>query len=67
MSYKIGGEYVAEKKAGRPTDNPKMKPRQVRLDAECSEILNCYCKQEDISHAEGIRRGIKKLKPDIKK
>ena len=58
---------MAEKKAGRPTDNPKSKPRQVRLDEECNIILEKYCNQEDISHAEGIRRGIKKLEPDIKK
>lgn len=58
---------MAEKKAGRPTDNPKAKPRQVRLDAECNEILEKYCKQESINHAEGIRRGIKKLNDDIKK
>lgn len=58
---------MAEKKAGRPTDNPKANPRQVRLDAESNKILEKYCKQEGINHAEGIRRGIKKLKDDIKK
>lgn len=62
-----GGEQVAGKKPGRPTTNPKTKPRQVRLDEECNAILEKYCKQEEISHAEGIRRGIKKLEPDIKK
>lgn len=50
---------------GRPTDSPKKKPRQVRLDDECSEILEKYCNQEKIPQAEGIRRGIKKLKEDI--
>lgn len=58
---------MADKKPGRPTSNPKSKPRQVRLDSECKEILVKYCTQESISEAEGIRRGIKKLKPDIKK
>lgn len=67
MSYKIGGERVAEKKAGRPTINPKSKPRQVRLDEKSNMILEKYCEQEGIPHAEGIRRGIKKLEPDIKK
>lgn len=57
---------VAEKKLGRPTSNPKTKPRQVRLDAECKEILDKYCKQESVTEAEGIRRGIKKLRTDIK-
>lgn len=58
---------MAEKKVGRPTSNPKSKPRQVRLDEECNVILDKYCEQEGIPHAEGIRRGIKKLVPDIKK
>lgn len=57
---------MAERKSGRPTDNPKSKPRQVRLDNECKEILENYCRQEAITEAEGIRRGIKKLKSDLK-
>lgn len=57
---------MAARKAGRPTSNPKGTPRQVRLDAECREILNEYCAQEKVSEAEGIRRGIKKLRSDIK-
>lgn len=57
---------MAEKKVGRPTSNPKSTPRQVRLDTECKEILELYCEQEKITEAEGIRRGIKKLKSDIK-
>lgn len=57
---------MADKKVGRPTSNPKSNPRQVRLDMECKDILERYCKQEEISEAEGIRRGIKKLKSDIK-
>lgn len=57
---------MATKKVGRPTDNPKSKPRQVRLDTECKEILEKYCEQESISEAEGIRRGIKKLRSDLK-
>lgn len=58
---------MADKKVGRPTSNPKLTSRQVRLDTECKDILEKYCRQEEISEAEGIRRGIKKLKPDIKK
>lgn len=55
-----------EKKMGRPTLAPKAKPRQVRLDDECNQILERYCIQESIPHSEGIRRGIKKLKSDLK-
>lgn len=51
---------------GRPTDNPKASQISVRLDGECIEILNEYIKQENIQRVEAIRRGIKKLKDDIK-
>lgn len=55
-------------KMGRPkTDNPKSNPIHVRLDKESKEILEEYCKQENIPKTEGIRRGIQKLKSDIKK
>ena len=61
------GDYVPEKKIGRPTNNPKNERITVRLDVESSEILDCYCMQELLDRAEAIRRGIKKLKDDIKK
>lgn len=57
---------MPEKKIGRPTDNPKTAPIHVRLDAECENILEKYCKQEDVKRTEAIRRGIKKLKSDLK-
>lgn len=56
---------IEKKKIGRPTNNPKTKPRQVRLDEECNLILDEYCKKNDVSKAEAIRRGIKKLKEEI--
>lgn len=66
LGYKKRGDYMSPK-IGRPTDNPKSKPIHVRLDFECEQILETYCLQENISRAEGIRRGIKKLGKDIKK
>lgn len=54
-------------RTGRPTDNPKGTPIHVRLDKESEEILNAYCEQENVSKMEAARRGIKKLKADIKK
>lgn len=54
-------------RTGRPTDNPKNERITVRLDNESSEILDDYCRQEQVERAEAIRRGIKKLKGDIKK
>lgn len=52
---------------GRPTDNPKDKALFVRLDGESNEVLEAYCKQEEVTKAEAARRGIKKLKDDLKK
>lgn len=54
-------------RTGRPTNNPKGTPIHVRLDKESEEILNAYCEQEKVSKMEAARRGIKKLKSDIKK
>lgn len=58
---------MSAKKMGRPTDNPKAVSRNIRFDAECEEILSQYCEQEDVSIAEAVRRGVKRLKKDIKK
>ena len=55
-----------EKKLGRPTDNPKGTSIHVRLDEEAKIILNKYCEQEQVSKMEATRRGIKKLKDDLK-
>lgn len=62
----FGGEYLTAKKMGRPTDNPKPHRIAVRLDNESKEILDAYCKQESVNQMEATRRGIKKLKDDLK-
>ncbi|EFS20885.1 hypothetical protein FSBG_00382 [Fusobacterium gonidiaformans 3-1-5R] len=56
----------AKKKIGRPTDNPKNINFTIRLDEECVSILEKYCKQEEITRTDAIRKGIKKLKVDLK-
>ena len=53
-------------RTGRPTTNPKPYKITVRLDEEAQLILNGYCKQENIEKGEAVRRGLKKLKADIK-
>ncbi|MFQ9872909.1 MAG: hypothetical protein ACLRVT_07955 [Oscillospiraceae bacterium] len=58
---------MAGSKIGRPTDNPKDKSLFVRLDTESSEILDAYCNEKQVTKAEAARRGIKKLKNDLKK
>lgn len=57
---------MTEKKMGRPTDNPKTEKITVRLDIEANTTLQKYCQQENVSRVEGIRRGVKKLKEDLK-
>lgn len=55
-------------RTGRPKiDNPKSERITVRLDNEKVAILKEYCDQEQIERGEAIRRGIEKLKVDIKK
>ena len=54
-------------RTGRPTDNPKSERITVRLDEESKETLLVYCNQTGVDKAEAIRRGIKKLKSDLKK
>ena len=54
-------------RTGRPTDNPKPYKSTVRMDEESKEILDQYCEQEQVSQMEAIRRGVKKLAPEIKK
>lgn len=49
-----------------PTDNPKGISTHVRLDAECEAVLAQYCAQEQVAKTEAIRRGIKKLKDELK-
>ena len=58
---------LGAKKMGRPTDNPKPYRMTVKYDEECKQILEDYCKQENVNKMEAGRRGIKKLKDDLKK
>ena len=54
-------------RTGRPTEAPKRDRTAVRMDEETVRILNAYCEQENVSHSEAIRRGVKRLEPDLKK
>lgn len=58
---------MGTKKMGRPTDNPKPYQLTVKYDEECKQILKDYCEQENVNKMEAARRGIKKLKDDLKK
>ena len=53
---------LQEKKAGRPSKNPKPYKLTVRLDEKGLDILDRYCEMNEISRMEGIRQGVYKLK-----
>ncbi|MFQ8760621.1 MAG: hypothetical protein ACLSAF_15505 [Intestinimonas sp.] len=54
------------KRQAAPQTTRRGLPSIVRLDAESEAILNRYCKQEGVSKMEAARRGIKRLKSDLK-
>ncbi len=49
-------------RTGRPTDNPKHIQIAVRFDNETLQILDKYCKDKNITRAEGVRQAVKLLK-----
>ena len=50
------------KKIGRPkSENPKDVEVKVRIESDINNELLEYCKKENITRAEAIRRGIRKL------
>lgn len=57
---------MVEKKRGRPTDNPKPYRIAVKMDKETKDILEQYCAQHNVNRMEAARRGIRKLKDDLK-
>lgn len=54
-------------RTGRPTDNPKPYKITVRIDEHSKEILDLYCEQKSVNQMEAVRRGIKRLEPEIEK
>lgn len=54
-------------KIGRPTTNPKPHKITVRVDDKGKDILDRYCKQENVNQMKAIRNAIYKLEDDIKK
>lgn len=53
---------MSGKKMGRPTDNPRPNKLSIRISDEDKEILEEYCKHENVNRTEAISRGIKGLK-----
>ena len=58
---------MGNKKMSRSTDNPQPYKKGVKLDKEAKDILDAYCEKESVTVRETARRGIKRLKSDLKK
>lgn len=54
-------------KLGRPTDNPKIRRVQAKLDEDTSATLAAYCNKHGVNESEAIRRGIRKLLDESEK
>jgi hypothetical protein len=57
---------MGHKKMGRPTDNPKVRHVQAKLDEDATTILGMYCDKKGVTESEAIRRGIRKLVDELK-
>lgn len=55
------------KRMGRPTESPKNKLLQVRLDSETMQKLDTCAKYENTTRSEIVRKGINEVFDDIKK
>lgn len=53
-------------KRGPKEELPKPYRMAVKYDEEFKQILEAYCAQENVNRMEAARRGIKKLKEDLK-
>lgn len=52
---------VERKKMGRPTDNPRPNKLSIRVSDKDKQILEDYCRLENVNKTEAISRGIKRL------
>ena len=64
--FREGGVFLEKGKPGPKTDNPKTHRLAIRYDDKCKQVLDDYCKQENVSKMEATRRGIMRLEVDLK-
>lgn len=48
-------------KMGRPTDNPKPVQLGIRFDADTLKTLDEFCREKNITRAEGVRIAVQRL------
>ena len=56
---------MAAKKLGRPTDNPKDITMKIRFDKDTSKKLHECSEKMNVSRAEVVRRGVRKIHDDL--
>lgn len=62
-----GGDYLATKKMGRPTDSPKDYMLRVRMDQDTLRKLDSCCYAEKLSRSEIVRKGIQEQYDKLEK
>ena len=50
-----------KKKMGRPTNDPKGVKMTVRVNKTTNEILEKFCKENNLTKVEGVREAINRL------
>lgn len=50
-----------KKKMGRPTNDPKGVKLTVRVNKTTNEILEKFCKENNLTKVEGVREAINRL------
>lgn len=58
---------MAAKKMGRPTDSPKDIDIKIRFDKDTVDKLEICSEKMQITRAEVVRRGVKKMYDDLNK
>ena len=65
MGFKSEVKTMPEKKKmGRPTANQKQTQYSIRFDEETLSILDSFCKKENVSRPEGVRRAVRNLEKE---
>ena len=58
---------MAAKKMGRPTDSPKIIDIKIRFDKDTVDKLEICSEKMQITRAEVVRRGVRKMYDDLDK
>lgn len=66
LCHQKGGDFISDKKMGRPTEAPKTHETRIRMSDEDVKILEKCSEALKITKAEVIRLGIRKVYEELK-